>query len=270
MAILTANDWFAAQRRVSLITKTGSVVSVAATPFSTLDVAGTPGAGTLAVGNTANGLVPTDAVAGFPSIPDFAGGATGYLASAKFYSSVAGRAILYDRIFHVGSISLLSLATTTLVTQPAYTGRLPGGAFTPDLEILLEINAAVSATATTVSVNYTNELGTAARTTGATASLSGFTTRRVIPMPLQAGDKSLQKIESVTVGGIVATTGTVNVIVARRLDEFDVRVANGSDIHSWDVGGAPTVFQDSALWLVTQPDATTSGVQSLNLNIVSG
>lgn len=270
MAITTADGWFAAAKQKVQVVKTASFATIAGQPFSTFDVAGNPGAGSLTIGNTANGLVPTDATAGTPIINAFGGAATGYLAAGRFRNSVTGGAVLYDRLFHAGSISMLALATTTLSAQPVFTSRLPGGTDFSNLEILLEINQAVSATATTVSVNYTNEAAVAGRTTGATASLSGFTTRRVVAMPLQAGDKGPSKIESVTVGGVVATTGTVNVIIARRLAEFDIRVANAVDAQAWDLIGGPVIFTDSALWLVVQPDSTASGIPSLGLDIING
>jgi hypothetical protein len=163
-----------------------------------------------------------------------------------------------------------ALATTNFASQPAITQRLIGGVVGADMEILIEINAAVSATATTIAVGYTNESGTAGRTTGASGSLSGFTNKRVINMPLQAGDKSVQKIDSVTVGGVVATTGSFNVILARKLSEYDIRVANGLDAQSWDLTGAPIVFQDTALWPVIQPDSTASGLPNWTNTIVSG
>jgi hypothetical protein len=118
-------------------------------------------------------------------------------------------------------------------------------------------------------VTYTNEAGVTGRSTGA-ISVNGLTTRRVVPMPLQAGDKGVQKIESVIVGGTVATTGTFNVIVARRLDEFDIRVANAMDAHAWDATGAPEVFTDSALWPVVQPDSTTGGAMTLSTTVING
>lgn len=270
MAITTADGWFGAARRQSNVRKTASIATIAAQQFSLLDVAGNPGAGVLTIGNTTTGVVPTDATAGFPSIPDFGGGATGYLAQATFRGSVAGGSVKYDRLWHAGSVLMTALATTSFASQPAITQRLVGGVVAADMEILIEINAAVSATATTIAVNYTNEAGTTGRTTGASASLSGFTNKRVINMPLQAGDKSAQKIESVTVGGVVATTGSFNVILARRLAEFDVRVANGLDAQSWDLLGAPVVFQDMALWDVVQPDSTASGVPAWSTTIISG
>jgi hypothetical protein len=270
MAIVTADGWFAAAKQKVLIRKVASFATVAAQMFSTFDVTGNPGAGSLSIGNTTNGLVPTDATAGCPTINAFAGGAKGYLAAGQFRGSVAGGAILYDRLFHVGSILLTSLATTTLSAQPSFTSRLPNGNDYGNLEILLEINATVSATATTVAVGYTDQDGVTGNTTGASSSLSGFTNRRIIPMPMAAGDEGVQRIDSVTVGGVVATSGSVNVIVARRLAEFDVRIANAADLQAWDAIGSPEIFADSALWLVVQPDSTASGVPTLGLDIING
>ena len=270
MTISTADAWFAAPKQKVYMAKTGAVTTTVSTPFSLWAAAGNPGAGTLAVGNTTNGIVFTDATAGAPTINAFGLGAQGYLAAARFRSSVAGSMILYDRLFGVGAVSMTALATTTLTSQPSYTGRLPGGTDYGNLDIILEFTTTVSATATTVSVNYTNEAGTTGRTTGATASLSGFTTPRCLVMPLQAGDKGVQKIESVTVGGTVATAGAFNVIVARRLGVFDVRVANSLDAQGWDLTGAPEVFADSCLWMVAQADSTSSGLPTLDLDIVNG
>lgn len=271
MAITTADGWFGAARDAQVrIRKIAAVTSVAAGWFTALDVAGTPGAGSLAIGNTTAGIVPTDLTAGFPELRAFGGGASGYLAAASYRGSVAGGCILYDRVFHVGSVLLTALATTTLAAQPSYAGRMPGGVYGGDLELILEVNAAVSATATTVSVNYTNEAAVAARTTGASPSLTGYLTRRCHIFPLQAGDKSVSKIESITVGGVVATTGSVNIIVARRLAEFDVRAVNGLDAQGWDLLGAPQVFADSALWPLFQPDSTSTGFPSISATVING
>jgi len=270
MAITTADGWFAAARQWASIRKTAAVTSVAAQQFSLWGTAGNPGAGTMAVGNTAAGVLFTDATAGAPLLNALGASATGYLAAANFRNSVTGGAILYDRLWGAGAVSATALATTTFASQPSITGRVPGGTDFADCEILLELTTTFSATATTVSVNYTNETGATGRTTGATASLSGFTTPRVIAMPLQAGDKGVQKIESVTVGGTVATAGAFNVILARRLAEFDVRVANAVDAQAWDMIGAPQVWAESCLWLVAQADSTSTGVPTCRMLVVNG
>lgn len=269
MAITTRDGYIAAAKQLARIVKTASFTTVATIPFTTLDVAGLPGAGSLAIGNTANGLVPTDATAGYPPINAFGGGATGYLGSVDFGWSVAGRLTLFDRLFNSGSHLLTSLATTNLASQPSYAGRLPDTNYN-NLEIFLEVNAAVSNTATTVSVGYTNQAGTAGRSTGATVALNSYITRRLIAMPLQAGDAGVQKIDSITVGGTVATTGSVNVIVARRLWTNRVKIANDGGLDGIDRTGLPIVFADSALWLVVEADSTAAGIPEVLPLIVNG
>ena len=271
MAITTGDGYIAARKQLARICKTQTATTVAAQWHTLLDRAGIPGAGSLSVGNTANGLVPTQATAGFPAINAFGGGNTGYLTGLNFSNSVACRMHLYDRLFHVGSISLTTLATTTLTSQPSFSSRVPGGTDYTSTEIWLEINTAVSATATTVSVSYTNEAGVSGRTTGATASLSGFITGRLIQMPLQAGDKGVQRIDSVTVGGTVASAGTVNVIVARPLvTSMRVPVAGAGDVLGLDRTGMVQVWQDSALWLIIAADSTSSGAPEILAEIADG
>ena len=271
MAITTGDGYIGASKQLARICKTQTATTVAAQWHTLLDRNGIPGAGSLSVGNTANGLVPTDATAGFPAINAFGGGNTGYLTGLNFSNSVACRMHLYDRLFHVGSISLTSLATTTLTSQPSFSSRVPGGTDYTSTEIWLEINTAVSATATTVSVSYTNEAGTTGRSTGASASLSGFITGRLILMPLQAGDKGVQRIDSVTVGGTVASAGTVNVIVARPLvTSMRVPVAGAGDVLGLDRTGMVQVWQDSALWPIIAADSTSSGAPEMLVEIADG
>lgn len=271
MAITTGDGYIAARKQLARICKTQTATTVAAQWHTLLDRAGIPGAGSLSVGNTANGLVPTQATAGFPAINTFGGGNTGYLTGLNFSNSVACRMHLYDRLFHVGSISLTTLATTTLTSQPSFSSRVPGGTDYTSTEIWLEISTAVSATATTVSVSYTNSDGTSGRSTGATASLSGFITGRLILMPLQAGDKGVQRIDAVTVGGTVASAGTVNVIVARPLvTSMRVPVAGAGDVLGLDRTGMVQVWQDSALWLIIAADSTSSGAPEVLAEIADG
>ncbi len=271
MTITTADQLVAAARSRPQIKKTTSFTTIAFTPYSALDVAGTPGAGVFAIGNTANGLVPTDATAGFPAIRNFGAGNTGYLAEARFKSTVLGGCELYDRLFHAGSFSLATLQTFNLTSQPSFLGRLPGGDDYSGLELFLEIASGnVSAAAVTVAIGYTNSDGVSGRTTGASPSLSGFTPRRLIRMPLQAGDSAPQRIDSVTIGGATAAVGTVNVVVARLLAEFDIRVANAMDRQPFDGTSGPIIFQDSALWPVIEPDSTSSGIFKVGCSIVNG
>lgn len=270
MAITTGDGYIAAAKQMVVYTKTGSATTVAAQPFSMFALAGNPGAGTLAIGNTTAGVVPTDAVAGYPVLSSFGGTNTGYLSRVMFSNTVASRFALFDRLWAGGAVSMTALATTTFTGNPSYVGRLPNSSYL-GTEIWLEITTTVSATATTISVAYTNQDGTTARTTGATSSLSGFTTPRLVPMPLQAGDTGVQRIESVTVGGTVATAGAFNVMVMRELwSGGRVKTANDGDVHGIDRVGMPIVYDTSALYPVIWADSTSSGVPDLTFEIVNG
>lgn len=270
MTINTADGYFGAAKQRVGVFKSGALTTSAGLSFSMWSIAGQPGAGTLAIGNTTTGVLFDDTTAGAPSLQAFGGGATGYLASATFRNTVAGGMTVYDRIWGAGAVNLNALATTSFSSQPAITGRLPGGTGYQDLEILLEFVVAASNTATTVSVGYTNQDGTTGRTTGATTTLASTASLRVIRMPLQAGDKGVQKIDSVTVGGTVATAGSFNVILARRLADLDVRVSNGCDTLAWDALGGAQVFDTTCFWPVVQNDSTALGVPTLRLSVING
>lgn len=270
MAITTGDGLIAAARQLVPITKTALASTLAAQWHTLLDRAGNPGAGSLSIGNTTAGILVANTVAGFPLLNAFGGGATGYLHSVAFANTVASRLEIKDRIWHAGSVVMTALATTTFTGQPSALGRFPDGAGV-GAEIWLEINAAVSATATTVAVGYTNSAGTAGRTTGATATLASYATGRLIQMPLQAGDAGVQKIDSVTIGGTVATAGSVNVILARPLWEGGrVPVVGAGDVHGPDKTGLPIVYATTALWPIIAADSTSSGVPALLMTIING
>lgn len=84
MAITTFDGLIASAKQLAIWKKTAARTTVATGWFTMLDIAGVPGAGTLAGTSTAAGVVPTDATAGFPTVDAFGGGATGYLARVEF------------------------------------------------------------------------------------------------------------------------------------------------------------------------------------------
>lgn len=258
MSISTLDQLIASARQRCSWAKTTTLVTVAGGWFSMFAVAGDPGVGTLAGTSTAAGVVPTDATAGYPAVNTFGGGATGYLTRAFVSNTVAGtRVRLYDRLFLAGAYAFN--ANTALAAQPSYSGRLPVVGGSPDyngLEIWVEqVTAATGNQA--VNVTYTNQSGTAARTTGATGIAAAPTVGRCWQLPLQAGDSGVQKVDNVA--GSVATAGTFNVMVLRPL--FDGFVANANDgrVYTFTETGMLQVYDTSALYCLL---ATAAGVSS--------
>jgi hypothetical protein len=174
---------------------------------------------------------------------------------------VACRIALFDRLFSCGAFAYN--ASVTLAGQPSYLGRLPGSSY-KGLEIWVEqVTAATGNQA--VTVTYTNDTPTAGRTTGAVGIAAAPTVGRMWQLPLQAGATGVSKIESIT--GTVATVGTFNVHVMRRLWTGRVAVAAGGDVHDLLRTGMPQVFATSALFMQIIADSTSSGIPEMNAEI---
>ncbi len=263
MAITTLDGLIAApSQRVSIL-KTASMTTVAAIPFTPFAQAGNPGAGTLAGTSTANGVVPTDADAGFPSINSF-GGLNGYISKVEFGSSVACRLTLYDMLWKGGAYAFNA---NTAVTSPSWSSRVLGGTDYTNTELWFEQVTAATGIQS-VTVTYTNQAGTTSRSTGAVSQGTAGIVGRMTPMPLQSGDTGVQAITNVA--GSVASAGTFNVLVLRRLWQGRVRIANDGDIHDMLKTGLVQVFDNSALFLQVTSDTTASGIPEVVLEIAAG
>lgn len=265
MPITTLDKYIAApSQRVGII-KTAAVTSVAANVTQVIQAAGNPGAGTLAGTNTANGVVPTDATAGFPVLNAFGGGATGYITNISFGSTVACRLHLFDCLFKAGAYAFN--ANVALTAQPSYASRVLDGTDFTNTEIWIEAVTAFTGNQT-ITVTYTNQAGVTGRSTGAIATGVAPIVGRMLQLPLQAGDTGVQKIQSVV--STVSTAGTFNVLVLRRLWSGRVIAANFGDVHDFLKTGMPIIFDNSALMVLSQPDATSTGVFELVAEIING
>jgi hypothetical protein len=269
MAITTLDGYIASMKQKLAWSKTAARVTVANTWFSLFDIAGQPGAGVLAggqtVGSTTAGIVPTDATPGYPMINAFSGANKGYLGRVEFASTVACRIALFDRLWCGGAYAFN--AAQTLAAQPSFSSRVPGGTDYTGLELWLEAVTAFTGVQS-VAVTYTNESGVAAKTTGTIATAVAPTVGRCLQLPLASGDSGIQKIETVT--STVSTVGTFNVSVLRPLWSGRVIAANMGDVHDMIRTGLYEVFADSALYAMIATDAVASGVPECSFQIVNG
>ena len=264
MAIITLDGYIAGTKQLVTLTKTATRTTVANGWFSLIDIAGQPGAGTLAGSSTAAGVVPTNATAGYPRLNAFSGANSGYVGRVAFANTVACRIALFDRVFLAGAYAFN--ANTALASQPSYASRLPNTDYN-GLQIWCEqVTAATGNQA--VSVTYTNQSGTGTRSTGAVGIGAAQTVGRCWQLPLQSGDSGVQKIDNVI--GSVATAGTFNVMVLRPLWSGRVLVANGGDIQDAIKVGLPQIYADSALYAMVAADSTSSGLPEMTFQIVEG
>ncbi len=263
MSIVSLDGYIAASKFRLTWMKTGTRTLVAAMPYTIFDVAGSPGAGTLAIGNTTNGLVHTDATAGYPLIPTFSGG-TGYLARVEFGSSVPCCFDLYDRLFAAGAYAYN--ANVTLASQPSFDSRLPNAGVYNGLQLWIEAVTAFTGNLS-VQINYLDE-GGAAGDTGVVATGLALPVGRCMQIPLAAGDSGVSKITQVR--GTVATVGTFNVMILRPLWFGRVITANGGDVHDLLRTGFPKIFEDSALYVILYADSTAVGLPDITIQVAVG
>lgn len=266
MAITTRDGLIAAMAGGQEVAwfKSASRTTVAGFWFSLFELAGNPGAGTLAGTSTTAGVVPDDTTAGFPLLNAFAGGATGYISAIDFGSSVASRFRVYDCLWKGGAYAFN--ANVTLSAQPSYAARIPGGDYT-GTQIWLETVTAFTGNQS-IAITYTNQSGVTGRTTGTVATGVAPTLGRLFQMPLQAGDTGVQKIESVV--STVSTVGTFNVLVLRPLVGARVRIANDGGTKGPDLTGLPVVYATSALYVAVAADGTSSGVPEMLISVING
>lgn len=263
MPIASLNDYIAAAKQIIPMSRTAARTTIAGLPFSVFELAGQPGSGVLAGASVAAGVVPTDAVAGYPVINNFAVSAKGYLSGVTFGSTVASRIALFDRVWLGGAYAFN--AAQTLAAQPSYASRMPDGDY-KGTQIWIETVTAFTGNLT-VTITYTNQDGTLAQSTGSFAPGVAPTLGRCFQVPLAAGDTGVQKIESVT--STIATVGTFNVMVLRPLWEGRVRSANDGDSHDMLKTGLPEIFENSAIYPIIYADSTSSGVPNLLAEISS-
>jgi hypothetical protein len=279
MAITTLDGYIGSAKQRIGWGKTTTRTTVGLIPFTGFDLAGNPGAGTLAGTSTTVPVLMTDTTTGFNSI-DFSSGTT-YLSKVEFSGSVAGRINLYDMITKSGAYTYAAATVTVPTsTHPDITGRCPdytgGTTFGARNEIWIEVTTAfVTGTAWQVQVTYTNQAGTAGRTSiiSAAQNAAALTLGKMFQIALAAGDVGVQRIESVIItnGGTAMTAGNFNVLIMRPIwTSGRVKVAGDGDIHDLLKTGLPIIYNTSALYIIFTADSTSFGYPNVYLELCNG
>ncbi len=266
MAITTLDGLIAAPRSNLPLYKTAARTTIANGWFSMFDIAGNPGAGTLAGLSTTTGTVPTDAISGYPVIPFTAN--RSYITKLVASNTVVGQIRLFDRLWVGGSYAFN--ANTSGNTPASFASRVSydgGAANYNGLELWVETVTATTGNQTW-NVTYTDQDGNAGATTGAVGIGAAPTVGRCWQLPLAAGDSGLQGVTGV-VGG-TGTVGTANIMVLRPLVDVYIGTANQLIVFNYTDIGMTEVFNDSALFGLYNLTGTSSGTPYLNIQIANG
>lgn len=275
MAITTMDDLVAAMAATN---QDFSLFAPSATStaggFVNLARAGVTSFGQAAVPTVAGsgGHVPTDGAAGYPTIAAGGGGTTLYLARADANSSTnAGTLFIYDRIYAVSGFSGTVTTAQTITGPPSLpSARAPNSG--EGLEIWLESYTAIGASASNVTVQYTNSAGTAGRGTVSEAITASFPINKLQRLRYQDGDIGVQSIQSLTLSATTGTAGNFGLVLLKRKATIPIQstASQVSTMMDFAALGLPTLEADSALMFVEQTNSTSTGIITSNFSIVSG
>lgn len=192
---------------------------------------------------------------------------TRYLAKAEMTATQSGVIHIYDRVWSCSGFN------GTLTTAQAVTG-FPS-LTRPDsngtgLAVWVECYTAIGATASNITVQYTNQAGTSGRNTVSTAMITSMPANRMFPVPLQSGDTGVRSIQSITLSASTGTAGNFGVTLMKRIASIPVTLANVSNVQDFASLGLPSILDNTAINLIHQGTATSSGIILGNMMFIEG
>lgn len=250
-----------------------SISTGSSLPWSLWYATGAPGQGSV-TGVALNSTQATKSTTGALPIVDAGGGSTLRLVSASGMSSVAnqGMLVLVDRLLYYPGLQATTTAPIAMVasaTIPRYTT----GAGT---RIFLEVSTTMTHGTGSVSMSYTNQAGTAGRTTVTTVYGSNQGQGRIQHdygpfMGLQAGDTGVRSVESVTFS-TTSSSGTMAIVICKPLMMLPLFSANAAVERDLVLNTPrfPIIVNDACLQWLIWSGASSSGIINGELAIVAG
>jgi hypothetical protein len=212
-----------------------------------------------------------------PGIPRFINPTTGaaYLQSFSAAASVISTMDLYDLLW-VNTGLVVTTTTAQTVNSVAFPARDVLGQVNGRgcrMGILFTAAATNAAAIANTTITYTNSDGVPGRT----ATLQALVGLQIPATPvigttvwfqLQAGDDGVRSIESVTLGTSLVT-GSVSLIVARKLDSVRLVVANvtGDGVQAAGGGKGPRLYDGTAFFLAYIASSTTASQVQATINV---
>lgn len=189
------------------------------------------------------------------------------LLGANLSSNAAGTFILADRLSHQGGISGTAAGATTTNLPTSALTRYTSGV---GVHIGLSIYTQNGTTATTITASYTNQAGTAGRTTQAVIwGGTGFREAgRFVMLPLAAGDTGVKSVESVTPVATTGTAGTFGVTLYKPIAMYVIERPGGQqrfNVFDGMGGFIRDIEANPCLFWIYSPN-TTSTVLGGNLH----
>lgn len=216
---------------------------------------------------SAGGTLHNDSQVGFPPGLNPIPPAKSYFAQWRAASTVAGGIHLYDKVWSCTGFSGAVTTAQSVTNFPTLTRPDANGT---GLEIWIECYTATGATASNITVQYTNSDNVSGRNTVSTAHITSMPANRMYQVPLQAGDKGVKSIESITLSASTGTAGAFGVSLMRRISSIAMPVVNIGTTLDFAATGLPIIHNDAALAFIHQGATTSSGIIMGQFNVIQG
>jgi hypothetical protein len=202
---------------------TGAGAYTASRGYSFFQLAGQPAAGSYS-GTALTSVQMTSATQGALPLNAAVAPATRHLLNWGTVTGVAtgvpSTLMLVDFLLYYPTVNANTTSPNTLTNSAS----LPRYTTGDGVMMMLEVTAALGATASNVTVSYTNQAGTASRTTPATAMtvsqiISGIGHTGVAPLhlPLQGTDSGVRSIQTITFSAAMGAGSAVSAVLYRPL-----------------------------------------------------
>ena len=190
-----------------------------------------------------------------------AGGLSTYLARLQAGATIAGTLWLCDRLWHNSGIDETNTGEQTFTDSAQIPARDMNGANAGNGVFAgVEVSVATGAGVPTITLKYTNEAGTADKTaTGIIPSVASSAIGAFYPIGLAAGDKGIQKAQSIQFSA-TWTQGEVHVVLYRVLAKLELPLAQVAGAVDAFTGGFVKMYANTVPFLIFVPSTTTATV----------
>ena len=184
-----------------------------------------------------------------------------YLARLQAQATQAGTLWLCDRLWQNSGINITSTGEQTFTDSAQIPARDMDGANAGNgVFAAIEVSTATGAGTPVHTLKYTNESGVADKTaTGIINSVASSAIGTFYPIALAAGDKGIQKAQSLTMSASW-TSGAIHVVLYRVLAKLELPLAQVPAAIDAFTGGFVRMFNNTVPFLVFVPSTTTASV----------
>lgn len=269
MAISTLDGVIAGRRPPNIFAKQATPTLVIGRQHSTFYLAGAPGAAVAPTPGLSGAALTS--YAGQIPFPAAVGGQSIYL--GRFSGAASGGAgvlMLCDRLWH-NSGFVVTTTTAQTINSVAFPARdINASTNGAGVYIGLEVTTATGAGASVLSMSYTNQAGTAGKTS---APINAYVASSAIgafyQMGLAAGDTGVRSVQTFT-SSVSMTSGAVSLVAYRPLAWLELSAAAVPNAIDAVTGSLPLVHDGTVPFLLWIPATTTASILSGSVTFAQG